>query len=124
MSRGGAVAIRAAVTTVSALAAVVAVLGDAGAPVRPMLVIWFVLVCPGMAFVGLIRLPSPLFALTLSIALSCALAVVVAQAMLFAGVWNPVAGLVTLAVLTMVGTGTDVWVDRRARRLTVHTGQA
>ena len=81
MSRPGSpVALRAAVTTASGLVAVAGVLGDVGAPVQPMLVLWFVLVCPGMALVGLVRPPSLLFALTLSIAVSCALAVMVSQA--------------------------------------------
>ena len=125
MSRPGSpVAVRATVTTVSGLAAVAGVLGEVGAPVQPMLVLWFVLVCPGMAFVGLIRPPSPLFALTLSIAVSCALAVVVAQALLFAGAWSPVAGLIILAALTTVGAGAELRADRRARRLPVDAGRS
>jgi hypothetical protein len=125
MSRQGAlVAGRATVTTVSGLAAVAGVLGEVGAPVQPVLVCWFVLVCPGMAFVGLIRPPSLLFALTLSIAVSCALAVVVAQALLFAGAWSPVTGLIILAALTTVGAGADLRADRRARRLSVDAGRS
>jgi hypothetical protein len=120
MSRQGSlVAVRAAVTIVSGLAAVAGVLGDVGAPVQPVLVFWFVLVCPGMAVVGLIRPPSLLFALTLSIAVSCALAVVVAQALLFAGAWSPVTGLIILAALTTVGAVAELRIDRRAQRLSV-----
>ena len=125
MSRHEAwVAARATVTTVSGLAAVTGVLGEVGTPIQPVLVLWFVLVCPGLAFVGLIRPPSRLFALTLSIAVSCALAVVVAQAMLFAGAWSPVTGLIILAALTTVGAGADVRVVRRARRLSVDAGRS
>jgi hypothetical protein len=116
---GVPVAVRATVTTVSGVAAVAGVLWEVGAPVQPVLVFWFVLVCPGMAFVGLIRPPSLLFELTLSIAVSCALAVVTAQALLFARAWSPVTGLIILAALTMVGAGADLWADRRARRLSV-----
>ena len=112
--------IRAAVTTVSAVAAVAAVLADVGAPVQPVLVLWFVLVCPGMAFVGLIRPASPVFALALSIAVSCALAALVAQLMLFAGVWSPITGLVVLALLTAVVAGTEMLVDRRAARASAY----
>jgi hypothetical protein len=122
--QGAQVAVRATVTTVSGLAAVAGVLGDVGAPVQPMLVLWFVLVCPGMAVVGLIRPPSLLFALTLSIAISCALAVVVAQALLFAGAWSPVAALTILAALTTVGAGADLRADRRARRPPVDAGRS
>jgi hypothetical protein len=115
-------AIRATVTTVSGLAAVASVLGEVGAPVQSVLVFWFVLVCPGMAFIGLIRPASLLFQLTLSIAVSCALAVVVAQALLFTRAWSPMTGLIVLVALTMVGAGADLWADRRARRLSVDAG--
>ena len=116
--------VRATVTTVSGLAAIAGVLGEVGAPVQPVLVFWFVLVCPGMAFVGLIRPPSLLFALTLSIAVSCALAVGVAQALLYAGAWSPVTGLIILVALTAVGAGAELLADRRARRLSVDAGRS
>ena len=116
--------VRAEVTTVSAVLAIAAVLGDVGSPLQPMLVFWFVLVCPGMTFVGLIRPPSLLFAVTLSIAVSCALAVVVAQALLFARAWSPVAGLIILATLTAVGAGAELRADHRARRLSVDAGRS
>jgi len=115
--------LRAAVATGSALAAVAAVLADVGAPVQPALVLWFVLVCPGMSFVGLIRAPSLSFALTLSISASCALAAVVAQAMLFAGVWDPLIGLIGLAEITVVGAATELGLRRRARQLTSTSGR-
>ncbi|WP_107767316.1 hypothetical protein [Nocardioides terrigena] len=120
---GSPVVIRALLTTLSGLAAVAVVLGDMGAPVQPVLVLWFVLVCPGMAFVGLIRPPSLLFALTLSIAVSCALAVMVSQALLFAGAWSPVTGLVVLAGLTVVGAGADLRAARRAGPVGVDTSE-
>lgn len=114
MSRQRAlVTARTAVPVLSGVAAVAAVLAEVGAPVQPVLVLWFVLVCPGLALVGLVRPRSPLFALTLSIAVSCALAVVVAQALLFAGTWSPVAGLVVLAALTTTAVGVDLLGVRR-----------
>jgi uncharacterized membrane protein len=112
------VTLRAAVTTVSGLAALAAVLGGTGAPVQPVLVLWFVLVCPGMALVGLLRPPSVILAGTLSVAVSCALAVVVAQAMLFAGTWSPVTGLLALVALTAGGAGAELWAERRRSRRT------
>lgn len=89
-----------AVVAGSGLAALAAVVAEVGAPLQPVLVLWFVLVCPGLAVVGLLRLPSRLFALTLAVALSCALAVVVAQALLLAGAWRPMVGLLILLALT------------------------
>lgn len=117
------VMLRAWVTTLSGVAAVAVALGGLGAPVQPALVLWFVLVCPGSAVVGLLRPPSPLFAVTLSIAISCALAVVVAQVMLLAGVWSPLAGLIGLAELTVVAAATEVAVERRDRRRALDVGQ-
>lgn len=116
-------AVRATVTILSGLAAVAGVLGEVGAPVQPVLVLWFVLLCPGMAIVGLVRPSSLLFALTLSIAVSCALAVAVAQALLFAGAWSPVSGLIILAALTTIGAGADLRADHRARRLSLAGGR-
>ncbi|WP_210439616.1 hypothetical protein [Nocardioides xinjiangensis] len=115
--------VRAAVTVGSAVVAVAAVMADVGAPAQPILVLWFVLVCPGAAFVGLVRLPSPGFAFALSVATSCALAAVVAQVMLFAGVWSPLGGLVVLAELTIVAAVAGLAVDLRASRLTAAPGR-
>jgi hypothetical protein len=113
------VTVRAAVAIGSALAAVAAVLADVGAPVQPALVMWFVLVCPGMALVGIARPSSLVFAACWSVAISCALAAVVAQAMLFAGMWSPALGLIGLAEITFLGCATELLAEVRARRLAV-----
>lgn len=107
--------VRAAVAVGSALLAVGAVLGDVGPPGQPVLVLWFVLVCPGLAFVGLARPSSVLFGLALSVAISCALAVLVAQTLLYAGAWNPLGGLLVLAAITVVGCVTELVVEARVR---------
>jgi uncharacterized membrane protein len=117
-SPGRSVTIRTAVAAGSALLAVAAVLGDVGSPVQPVLVFWFVLVCPGLAFAGLAHPSSVSFSLAFSVAVSCALAAVVAQVMLYAGVWNPLTGLIALAEITVVGCAIDLVVDGRARRPT------
>ena len=117
MSRPGrSVTVRTAVAVGSAMLAVAAVLGDVGSPVQPVLVFWFVLVCPGLALAGLAHPTSVLFCLTFSITVSCALAAIVAQVMLYAGVWNPLTGLFVLAEITVVGCAIDLAVDVRARR--------
>jgi len=113
---GRSVTVRTTVATGSALLAVAAVLGDVGSPVQPALVLWFVLVCPGLPLAGLTHPSSVPFCLTFSVAVSCALAALVAQAMLYAGVWNPLTGLVVLAELTVVGCAIDLAVDVRAHR--------
>src|SRR4051794_8382675 len=61
------------VIAVSTLCAVAAALGGWEAPFRPALVLWFVLVCPGMALVRLLRLGEPVTEWTLAVALSVTL---------------------------------------------------
>lgn len=91
------------VITASAAMAVATALLDTGPPVQPLLVIWFLLVCPGMAFVRLLRLPGLVLQWILAIVVSIALGVVVSQAFLYLHYWSPVAGLVTLAAFSLVG---------------------
>lgn len=123
MTRQYQVAIRAAATTVFGLAAIAAVLADVGAPLQPILVFWFVLVCPGTALVGLVRPASVSLGVAMSVSISCALAIGVAQVLLYAGAWSPVTALAILTVLTAVSGGADVLADRRARRLPVVAGR-
>jgi len=70
---------------------------------RVAIVFWFMLVCPGMAFVRLLHLRGPIVELTLAIALSIALDTIVAESMVLAKRWSPQWGLVALAVLCGVG---------------------
>lgn len=70
---------------------------------RVAIVFWFMLVCPGMAFVRLLHLRGLLMELTLAIGLSIALDTIVAEGMVLAKRWSPEGGLVALAVLCAVG---------------------
>jgi hypothetical protein len=78
-----------------------------GAGVPPALgtpfVLWFILVCPGMALVRLLRLGDPVAELGIGIALSVALATLVSGALLYAGAWSPRATLAILAAVTVAG---------------------
>jgi len=87
-----------------AVAATVLVFLDVDSPLRVALVAIFLLVCPGLALVRLLRLDDPLLELTLAVAFSLALAGLVAVALLYADLWSPGAGLVILVVITLVGT--------------------
>ena len=86
MSRPSAWAVLA---PLSALLAVTSVVAGFGAPLQPLLVGWFLLVCPGMAFVPLLRVGSPLLELALGAAVSIGLGVVVGQVMVFTDMWSP-----------------------------------
>lgn len=92
-----------AIIVVSALGAAVLTLADIASPVRPVIALWFLCVCPGMAFVRLLRLEEGLTELTLAIALSLAMNVIVAVVTLYTGLWSPQWGLVVLIGLSLLG---------------------
>jgi ABC-type uncharacterized transport system permease subunit len=87
----------------SALLAAAAALAGAPAPVRAPLVLAFLALGPGMAFVPLLRLRDPVAELTLGVAGSLVLDAAVAAAMLYAGAWSPMAILVVLAAIAVGG---------------------
>lgn len=79
-------------------------LADVHAPIRAALTLWFLMVCPGMACVRLLRLGRPVYEWSLAIALSLALDMLVAEVPLYLGWWSPRASLMVLMWLT-VGAG-------------------
>jgi competence ComEA-like helix-hairpin-helix protein len=94
-----------AVVAASAVLAVVVVLLGAWQPARAGVVAWFALAIPGGALVPLLRLRDVVAEVTLAIALSLALDVVVACTMLYSGVWSPPAGIVVLATVALAAAG-------------------
>src|SRR5262249_26710712 len=89
--------------TVSALAAGIVMLTSTGTPLRPILAFWFLLICPGMAFIRLLHIQEPVVEWTLAIALSIALNTIVAEAMVYAGIWSPPLGLGVMIGLSLLG---------------------
>ena len=87
----------------SAVLALGLVLLGAWMPARAAAVAWFALVIPGGALVPLLGLRDRVAELTLAIALSLALDLIVACGMLYAGVWNPTAGVVVLVAVSLAG---------------------
>jgi hypothetical protein len=88
---------------VSALAVEWVSLANIAEPLRPPIAFWFLLVCPGMAYVRLLRLKDSLAEWTIAIALSLALDAAVAGVMLFARAWSPGHGLIALIVISLAG---------------------
>lgn len=88
----------------SAIAANMLVFYASQSAVRPILVLWFLLICPGMAFVRLLRISSPAIEITLAIALSLALGTVMAGALIYAGVWSTSVTLAILGGLSVFGS--------------------
>lgn len=70
-------------------------------PVRLAVLLWFLLVCPGMAIVRLLDLDDPTAEFALAVALSVALAVAVGGAALYSGLWAPGAALAILIAVTV-----------------------
>jgi hypothetical protein len=96
--------------SLSAVLTVAAVLAGLEGPARTVLVFSFVLVCPGMAFVGLLGLGSRLLQLIAGIALSLLIGVGVAQVLTYTA-WRPVLGLVALAGITLAGSAASLRYD-------------
>lgn len=70
---------------------------------RPLIVMWFLFVCPGMALLRFLHDNTPAVQWTLAIALSLTLDAIVAGTLLYAGKWSIGATLAIIMVLSMVG---------------------
>jgi hypothetical protein len=92
-----------AIIIVSSIAGGLAMAGDIGAPIRPLIAFWFLLICPGMAFIRLLHLQEWLTELTLAIALSLTVDTLVAEAMVLNHLWSPQGGLFGLICLSLAG---------------------
>lgn len=77
-------------------------------PVRTIMAFWFMGFCPGMAFIGALRLKDVLARVTLAIALSIALDILVSELIVYSGTYSPQAGLFILLILTLAGAGIQV----------------
>ena len=86
----------------SAALAVALAVAQVHSPLRVLVILWFVLVCPGMTIVRRLRITDPAAELTLALGLSVALATAVASIGLYSGLWSPGATLGVLVVITVV----------------------
>lgn len=101
-----------AVISVSAVGVSLMVATGSQSPFRSVLVFWFLLVCPGMAFVKLLPVRSQLIELTLAVAGSIVLNTLVAEVMIYTRRWSPEWGLYTLVLLSFVGVALQLWRGR------------
>lgn len=98
---------------ISAIGAGLLALANILPPIRHLLSLWFLLVCPGMAYVRLLTNTDGLTQWTLAIALSLALDAVVAAFMLYTGHWSPNWGLVALIATSLGGVlHPKIWTRR------------
>jgi hypothetical protein len=91
------------VIVVSALIAAILTFLQAVAPLRAAAGFWFPLVCPGMAYVRLLRIRAVYFQWILAIALSIAIDTIVAQALLVTGNWSSRVALIVVIVVSLIG---------------------
>ncbi|HLM65785.1 MAG TPA: hypothetical protein VK306_15930 [Acidimicrobiales bacterium] len=78
------------------------VAADADLPFRPLVVFAFLVLGPGLAVTGFLRLADPGTELAVAVPLSLALDAVVAGVMSLIDAWQPTTGLVLSAVCTSV----------------------
>jgi uncharacterized membrane protein len=72
-------------------------------PIRSLLTFWFLLVCPGMAFVKLLHISESATEWTLAIALSIGLNIIVSESILLAKIWSPIGCLAVLIAISLAG---------------------
>lgn len=92
---------------VSAGAADALVRINTGSPAQVVLVLWFLLICPGMLVVRFLQLEEPLVEWMLAVVLSLAIDTFVAGALLIARAWSPQAAFLIIVVITALGAVID-----------------
>jgi len=71
--------------------------------VRTLLIAWFLVVAPGLALIGLLRLRDVWLELALVPALSLAVDAIVAGTLSYTGLWSPAAAIMILVAICVGG---------------------
>ena len=100
---------------VSTAAAVGVTYAGAAGPLRPLVVLWFLAVCPGMAVVRLLRLRDGVSELVLAVAVSLSLETLVAAIALYGGRWSPELVLDVVAGIALAGAAAETLLVREGR---------
>jgi hypothetical protein len=101
----------------SGLAMLEGVLGHGPSSLRTLAVVWFLVFCPGMAMVGLLRLRDGWLEIALVPALSLSVDVAVGAVLSYTGLWSPAAGILILVALSVgCAVAQDAAGLRRPRR--------
>lgn len=105
-----------AVVVASAAAVAAASILQVGPPLRPIAAFWFLLVCPGMAFVPLLPIRDRLVQFGFAVALSIGLDGLVSETMLYSRAWSYQGQLAVLIGICLIGT--MIQIRRVLRRTT------
>lgn len=92
-----------ALILISAAAAVLAAAGFLPEPIRIAAMFWFLLICPGLAYVPLFDFGPPALELLIALGASFALNTIVTLALVLITAWSMQAALVIMVGIAMVG---------------------
>jgi hypothetical protein len=84
------------------------VIGNLYFPLRGVLVGWFLLVCPGMAYARLLVNKDPLMEWVLAVGLSMGIDTSVVLLMLYLKAWSSMLGFLVIAILCVPGVVTQI----------------
>jgi hypothetical protein len=70
---------------------------------RPIVLLWFLCVCPGMMLIRFFQLKEPVTEWTLAIALSLAIDAAVVGIQMYSGHWSPLIALVIIMGVCIIG---------------------
>ena len=113
-----------ALLLLSALAAWAVYAPLSGVVLRPLIMLWFLTVCPGMALVRFLRLRELIAIWTLAVATSLALDTLVASIQLYAGHWSPTLTFSILLGICSAGALAQLLFPRLTLRSIVQSGMA
>ena len=85
---------------------------DWQSPLRPLITLWFMIICPGMALLRVFRLRLAAAGWTLAIAFSLALDTAIGIALLYSGHWSWQTGLIILVAITFISTLIEPFLRR------------
>lgn len=100
------------VLMLSTLAVSLAAFQNWQSPLRPLITLWFMAICPGMALLRVFGLRPTIAGWTLAIAFSLALDTAVGIALLYSGRWSWQVGLAILATITIIPTLIEPFLKR------------
>lgn len=104
----------------SALLAGILVWSDGGGAFRSIILFWFILICPGMAFVRLLQIENVLTEIVLAIALSLVISTLLAEFMVLTHLWSPGVELAILIGISLLGAALQI---KKAYQVDIPTGQ-
>jgi hypothetical protein len=96
------------------IAVIVIVVAAIASPLRPILVFGFLLICPGMAFVRLLRLKDRFAEFMLAVALSLAMDTLLSEMLVLTGHWSLTGGVIAIVAVAIVGASLQLFAARRA----------